>query len=119
MSGPDVEGVLAGLVDTALRVESQHDPGCPGDERYCVLHCPVPVQVEVPLAHVAAAVLAEVRAWLESEGAVGVAQVGVAQVGVHAIESCEPDPSVEQYAASVLAALAAQVAPSRVPGEGS
>jgi hypothetical protein len=64
-------------------------------------------------AHVAAALRAEVRAWLESEGA-----ANAAQVGVHAIESCEPDPSVEQYAASVLAALAEQVGQVASVGEG-
>ena len=104
MNGPDVEGVLF-----AHRIV--HDAFSP----YCACGQWRDKRDDGTghAAHAAAAVNAEVRAWLESEGA-----ANAAQVGVHAIESCEPDPSVEQYAAPVLAALAAQVAPSRVPGEG-
>lgn len=56
-------------------------------------------------AHVAAVLREQIAAWLGSDAA-----ANAAQVGVHATESCEPDPSVEQYAASVLAALAAREA---------
>lgn len=109
MNGPDVEGVLGRhLIGYESRAYpsyvclcgwdgAQGDDGSESDGQND--------NAEAATAHVAVAVLAEVRAWLESDDALYVAA------------RRESDGLM-----SVLAALAeqvAQVAPSRVLGEGS
>jgi hypothetical protein len=77
--------------------------------------------VEAHRAHVAAVLRAEVRAWLESEGAVSVARES-AEHGVYVLEANAPDPTVQEYAAvatrDALAALAEQVGQVASVGEG-
>ena len=57
-----VVGRVEALGWSVCVTESEHDPGCPGDERYCTLHCPVQVQRWLTDAEVADALRAALRA---------------------------------------------------------
>jgi hypothetical protein len=121
VNGPDVEGVLG-----------RHVPWGDGDGSSaieCGLGCGVYDDGRSFMAHVAAAVRAEVRAWLESEGAKLQATVTLLAGGAGPGSSlrswrCEhPDrygecDCVTETAGEVLAALAEQVGRVASVGEG-
>jgi hypothetical protein len=119
VSGPDVEGVLGRhvLTNSFTTIEGHKAASCScGEAAFPVDWLGMRWEVEARLhrAHVAAALRAEVRAWLESEGARLAAAEGVedyAYPGLSVIEC-------ERAAKSALAALAEQVGQVASVGEG-
>lgn len=65
------------------------------------------------MAHVAAVLREQIAAWLGSEG--------LREIAAYAVERAEKpkNATYDDVARAALTALAAQVAPSRVSGEGS
>ena len=62
----DYAGLLTAIWDEWNRAE--HDPGCPGDEKYCALHCPVPAHAGMTLDGIAEAAARAVTSAIRAEG---------------------------------------------------
>lgn len=110
----DIEGVLAG------------HGFLPTSRPYGWCACGKSFKRDTHRTHVAAALREQIAAWLESEGTQAALATPAAEAfdeWVHRMHgvtsSCRHEIEGEAIAAAALAALAAQVAPSRVPGEGS
>lgn len=136
MNGPDVEGVLAGALSEwqIIGVRAEHDPSCDGD---CIDRCPVQVQYEVSTdeaaAHVAAVLREQIAAAIEAEADRAHAAFAsdeddhLADMKNRLGVDLEPGHwnrhddgcSMCGMAGAARIVRAAQVAPSRVPGEGS
>jgi hypothetical protein len=110
------DAATAAILDEWNRAE--HDAGCPGDEKYCALHCPVPFWQNAGIDTLAAAAGTAVESLIAArEQAAAVLALDAVESRVRALKRVG-DPATHETVVQVVLTIVAGERADRIEGGG-